>query len=191
MTSTLRQGIRLSRSRQGPAVVGFTLVELLVTIAVAAILLAAALPNFREMGLRSRVTQAANQLAADLAYARSEAVKRAVRVAVQRAGSSWADGWQVALDTNGDGVFDAKDDPPLQKREKLAEGFILKAGLASDGTDEAQIVFSVLGGVVDPGAMQFAVCRPDKRADQARLIDVQSSGIVSARQGIGSAKVGC
>lgn len=49
---------------------GFTMVELMVTIAVAAILTAVALPNFRDFMRRNAVTSHTNELLADLSYAR-------------------------------------------------------------------------------------------------------------------------
>ena len=55
---------------------GFTLIELLVTLTVAAILLAVAVPSFRNMMLSSRLSTSANAVANALSLARSEAVKR-------------------------------------------------------------------------------------------------------------------
>ncbi|MBW8811742.1 MAG: prepilin-type N-terminal cleavage/methylation domain-containing protein [Lysobacter sp.] len=54
---------------------GFTLIELLVTIAIAAILLALALPTFTESIRANRVSTATNQMLATLNFARSEAVR--------------------------------------------------------------------------------------------------------------------
>ena len=59
---------------------GFTLVELMFTITVLAVLLGIGVPNFRDFIRNSRMTAAANDLLADLNLARSEAVKRRVAV---------------------------------------------------------------------------------------------------------------
>lgn len=85
---------------------GFTLVELAVTLAVAAILLAIATPSFAELLRRNRLAAANNELVTALQVARAEALRRGRPVAVcasadQRscAGSKdWATGWVVFED---------------------------------------------------------------------------------------------
>ncbi len=72
---------------------GFTLVELMVTVAVLAILLGIAIPSFQGTLDKRRLTGAAEQLYADLQYARSEAIKRntTVRLSFQ-SGANWCYG---------------------------------------------------------------------------------------------------
>ncbi len=94
---------RMRRSR------GFTLIELMVTIAVLAIALAVTVPSFREFVRRNHLAAATNNVASALALARSEAVKRATRVTVAPS-SNWTSGWQVFVDdpvTGTVGVYDA------------------------------------------------------------------------------------
>lgn len=55
---------------------GFTLIELMVAVAVLAILSAIALPSFRDMWVERRLRAAAEAVQADLMFARSEAVRR-------------------------------------------------------------------------------------------------------------------
>ncbi|MFK2876820.1 GspH/FimT family pseudopilin [Rhodanobacter hydrolyticus] len=55
---------------------GFTIVELMITLAVAAILLAIAVPSFRNITLANRLNTAANGLVGAINAARMEAVKR-------------------------------------------------------------------------------------------------------------------
>jgi type IV fimbrial biogenesis protein FimT len=55
---------------------GFTMIELMFTLVVAATLLAIGIPNFRDFMRNSRMASAANDLLADVALARSEAIKR-------------------------------------------------------------------------------------------------------------------
>ena len=59
---------------------GFTLVELMFTIVILAVLLGVGIPNFRDFLRNARMTAAANDLLADYNFARSEAVKRRVDV---------------------------------------------------------------------------------------------------------------
>ena len=57
-------------------ILGFTLVELMVTVAVAAILMAIAVPNMRSVIQNTRISNQINELTSDLNFARSEAIKR-------------------------------------------------------------------------------------------------------------------
>ncbi|WP_244857245.1 pilus assembly FimT family protein [Aromatoleum bremense] len=56
---------------------GFTLIEMMITLAVAAILLGLSVPSFKSLLENNRAASTANDLLASLQYARSEAVKRA------------------------------------------------------------------------------------------------------------------
>jgi len=59
-----------------PPARGFTLIELMVTVAVAAILLMVAVPSFKNMMLSNRLTAAANEMVGSINTARMEAIKR-------------------------------------------------------------------------------------------------------------------
>ncbi len=93
---------------------GFTLIELMVTIAVLGILLSIGIPSYQNMVLNSRITAQANQVITALNYARSEAVKRAAPATVCStnggaacAGSTnWSTGWLVFADANENGAVD-------------------------------------------------------------------------------------
>src|SRR5882762_11696651 len=63
---------------------GFTLIEMLVVIAISAILLAVGVPSFSYMVDRNRVAGEVNQMLADLALTRSEALARRGRVIMCR-----------------------------------------------------------------------------------------------------------
>jgi len=76
---------------------GFTLVELLVTISIAAILLTLAVPSFSTLILNQQVRVAAGDMQTTLFYARSEAIKRAADVSVVPTGGNWKNGWSVQL----------------------------------------------------------------------------------------------
>lgn len=61
---------------------GLTLVELMVTITVLAVLLVVGVPSFRSLQRRNNVSSASNSLLADLGYARSEATSRGTYVSL-------------------------------------------------------------------------------------------------------------
>lgn len=77
---------------------GFTIVELMITLVVAAILLALAAPSFRDMIANNRLSGTTNQLQAALNLARGEGIKRNGLVTVSSASGSndWSDGWSVS-----------------------------------------------------------------------------------------------
>lgn len=97
---------------------GFTLTELMVTLVVAGILIMVGVPSFRNIIQNARLSTQANDLLTDIAYARSEAIKRGQPVTLCRrsappsatcntaAGTSWTNGWVIFLDTNGNGQVD-------------------------------------------------------------------------------------
>jgi len=86
---------------------GFTLMELLVTLAVVAIVASLAVPSFQNMIATQRVRSAANDLVASLNFARSEAVKRNATVTMTPAAGGWSDGWTIASGGNALRVQDA------------------------------------------------------------------------------------
>ena len=79
---------------------GFTLIELMVTIAVLAIVLTIAVPSFQGVIRSNQLTTEANTLASALQLARSEAVKRGVDVSLSANGSTFASGFCVHSGAN-------------------------------------------------------------------------------------------
>jgi len=114
----------LSRARSFAG--GFTAIELLVTVAIVGVLAALAAPSFTPLLESWRVRQVTEQLQSTLSYARSEAIKRGGRVAIQKLPNNtngcttasgtdnWDCGWFVCEDTNGNGTC-TTNEPVLQR----------------------------------------------------------------------------
>lgn len=79
---------------------GFTLVELLVTLVVLAIVLGFAVPSFQNMVESNRVTSTTNSLVGLLNYARTEAMRYGRTVSVVPVGGSYANGMAAQIDGN-------------------------------------------------------------------------------------------
>lgn len=102
---------------------GFTLIELMVTIAVLAILLTLAAPSFATLLRQWRLTSAAETLAGDLRLARSTAIRtsRPVTLCARNgdecgAGGNWAtSGWLMFSDLNDNGLLNAGEPLIVQR----------------------------------------------------------------------------
>ena len=110
---------------------GITLVESMVVVAILGILAAIAVPSFKSTIESSRRTTYANQLLEDLALARSEAIKRGVRVTVCPStngtscsgATSWATGWITYVDLATFGTRDAASEALIRVHEALPSGW--------------------------------------------------------------------
>ncbi|MFI3154860.1 MAG: GspH/FimT family pseudopilin [Methylococcaceae bacterium] len=104
---------------QPPHSSGFTLTELMITLAIAGTLIGIAIPSFTSIISSNRLTADANELVTALSLARSEAIKQGLSVTVRKvddnsstnkgAGANWEDGWDVFTDADSDGNFEAGD----------------------------------------------------------------------------------
>ena len=108
----------------------FTLVELLITLAIAAILLGLSIPSFTALISSNRLSSSANKWITTLNYARSEAIKRNQQVVVRKTSTNWEQGWQVFVDIDRStvarqNVLDS-DDILLRDYAALPVGFTLR-----------------------------------------------------------------
>jgi type IV fimbrial biogenesis protein FimT len=88
-----------------PRISGFTLIELMTVLALAAIVLAAGAPNLIELVRAQQLKAATSDVFSALALARAQAMARNQRVEVVPAGENgtdWASGWTVFVDRDDD-----------------------------------------------------------------------------------------
>ncbi|MDN5939781.1 MAG: GspH/FimT family pseudopilin [Salinisphaera sp.] len=108
---------------------GFTLVELLITLAVAGVLLTVAVPSYRLLFAHSHNASLTTTLLADLRFARSEALTRGLRVSLCRSADGarcsdqggWHQGWLVFANPDGDDQRE-KHEPLLRVHRATQSG---------------------------------------------------------------------
>lgn len=160
-------------------VAGFTLLELMVTVAIMAVLIAIAVPSFQGSLRSNRVATTSNELLASIALARSEGIKntRGGGVCASADGSScgadWSQGWMVWTEKDGDGVHD-NDETVV--RYSQGKPRLQVAGSA------ASIAFDGRGRVVGGAAATIGVV-PEGVATPARCLDITITGQARVRQG--------
>ncbi|MCU0923403.1 MAG: GspH/FimT family pseudopilin [Burkholderiaceae bacterium] len=168
---------------------GLTLVELMVGVSILAVVLAIAAPSYRQFGRSTRVVTQASELQGALSYARSESLRRGVRVTICRSADplasspacsssgTWASGWLVFVDNvqvggNAAGVVDGNDSV-LRVGEPATGSTVTTTGnLGTWLTYSAQGLVRTDGG---PANGAFTVCQ----APTGRRISVSPVGLVS------------
>lgn len=151
--------IRAVTPRRG----GFTLIELMVTLAVAAVLITVGIPGFSAFMANQQTRSASQALFSDLLYARSEAIKRNESVTVARNGT-WTDGWEI-LDAGANQI----------REHGGLEGIQLDDG--NGNTPVASVSFDRTGRLIGGGSPSFAFCVTGNASNVTqRLVTIDLSG---------------
>jgi type IV fimbrial biogenesis protein FimT len=170
-----------TRSTDLPRTRGFTLVEMMITIAVMALVLSLAVPSFTNMIRNNRLASGSNELISALTYARSEAVKRRLNVSVcARDGdacstdvNNWGQGWLIFTDDLApSGQLDTPGDALLLSADPSESGVQITGELAA-------VTFNPLGEADLPDTAEFTVTKSGCKGNNERRLTVQSTGRLS------------
>jgi type IV fimbrial biogenesis protein FimT len=163
---------------------GFTLVELLVTLAVAMILLTFGVPSTRDFIMNARLSTYANEFVTGIQLTRGTAIKqqRNARICVSTTwnsnpptctgGTDWSDGWVAWVDQNRDGVLDSAE--VLRVMEPLNGNSLFTS------TANTAFTYDSTGMVSAGDTLTLCDTRND---EQGRIINITPAGRVNLSQG--------
>ncbi|WP_293373092.1 GspH/FimT family protein [Nevskia sp.] len=168
---------------------GFTLLEMMVVIAIAAVLLAIASPGLRSFVLAGSRGDAASGLYGAMVRARAEAIARNTPVTLcQRdynasggharcdasATGSWVNGWVIYRDSAPDdsGAKPATADDVIATGEPADRAF----AWAGDPADTAAVQFESSGRLSSSSRISFRLCKQGDSAWEGRRVQIDTSG---------------
>lgn len=173
---------------------GFTLIELVITVAIAAILITLAVPSFSTMIKNNRRAAAVNELVVDINFARSEAVKRGSRVSLCRtsdyaaavptclAGSGWEQGWIVFDDEDGNREPNSAADV-LRSHPPLSNNITIRGSTPSADSLGNRIQYAASGRLAAVGNGTLVLCDDRSAGPEAREVIVANTGRVRTSTG--------
>lgn len=155
---------RAQSIRKREAVLGFTLVELMIVLVIVAVIMAVAAPGFSTLIERTRLKSFANEVVSSVYLARSEAIKRNAEVRMCasnngedcNAGGEWHKGWIV---------IDA-DNLVVNHQEPLPDGFMMFE-ISSVGFNE--IVFQPSGLLSTSATMRLCQSSPEDGIEEKQI----------------------
>lgn len=170
--------------RSFPGAGGFSLMELVIVLAIGAFLVAMAVPAYRGQIDNSRLSAAASDFLSSMMLAKAESIGRTdnITLCISNVNADncltsggWEQGWLIFIDLDGDGEFDVGDDEIIQIHRSLNEG------MTARGTPQLsdRITFAPNGLTNLSGNQTIMIC-------DARGFNKDSRGIIVSILGKGS-----
>ena len=159
---------------------GFTVIELMITMAIAAVLLGYALPSFNDFVTQRSMTSKINEFVLAIAYARSEAVTIRGVVSVQAVdasdgGNEWGPGYCVVVGNPGDctGVV-------LRQFSSLGDLTLDSIGAGFD--NQGTLSFNSRGLLTLGAGGSLQLCSTDGDVDRGRTASINIIGRISTNE---------
>lgn len=149
---------------------GITLIELMVTVSVLAVLAAVAAPSFTPLMERWRVRSAAEDLQASIYFARSEAIKRGGGITIAAIDDDWSNGWEVVIPAP------TSTPDPDPDAEQLQTGNVPAGISISEGSATTSLSLDRWGSISPAANFLLAPAGKDKEDPSAVRLCVNSSG---------------
>ena len=163
---------------------GFTLGELMVTLAIVGIVMAFAIPSMQTFVKNERLTTQINTLVSHLAYARSLAVTRRQQVILCASDNTtscsvndWAKGWILFIDVDNSSTLTAGDEI-LRVKQVLAGGNSLVSSPVI-----SSIIYDNRGFAPFSGGRTFSLCDDRGASDPYYVKSITISNTGRVRQG--------
>jgi type IV fimbrial biogenesis protein FimT len=145
---------------------GFTMIEMMITLVVVAIIVAIGAPSFQSMTANAKAEKASGMLLLDIKLARSHSVSRGENVQIKQINDNLANGWEIKATTTND---------TIKKRETVLKGVTYSTSGFSGGSPE----FTPTGQASGAGAGSITIKTTGCTGNENKKIEILTSGQIA------------